>query len=221
MKNVLKIVGFAILGIIILIVLVVGFLFIKNYIESQKPWLEKDYYIHFQSDSELEKKYAGLGNYEVSGKVVKSEDKTVGNIRIWYPSEMDNKQDNYPLIVVTNASNMAALNYEAYFERLASWGFVVVGNDDRQAGQECQPHKLWITCWSKIKIPTVHFMKKLTHKILELPDIHKVVQVQSERSLNTRTAINIKQFLQAVRHMPILHRCGEGTMRQRYPYRGL
>lgn len=134
MKKVLTIVGFVILGIIILIVLVVGFLLIKNHIESQKPWLEKDYYTQFQSDSELEKQYAGLGNYEVSSKVVKSEDKTIGNIRIWYPSEMENKQDKYPLIVVTNASNMAALNYEPYFERLASWGFVVVGNDDRQAG---------------------------------------------------------------------------------------
>lgn len=134
MKRVLKIVGFVILGIIILIVLVVGFLLIKNHIESQKPWLEKDYYTQFQSDSELEKKYAGLGDYKVSGKVVKSEDKTIGNIRIWYPSEMENKQDKYPLIVVTNASNMAALNYEPYFERLASWGFVVVSNNDRQAG---------------------------------------------------------------------------------------
>ena len=44
MKKILKIVGIVIFGIIILIVLVVGFLLIKNYIDSQKPWLEKDYY---------------------------------------------------------------------------------------------------------------------------------------------------------------------------------
>lgn len=134
MKKGLKIMGLVIFGIIILIVLVVGFLLIKNYIDSQKSWLEKDYYTKFPSDSELEKKYAGLGNHEVSSKVVKSEDKTISNIHIWYPSEMENKQDKYPLIGVTNASNMAALNYEPYFERLASWGFIVVGNDDRQAG---------------------------------------------------------------------------------------
>ncbi len=131
MKKVLKIVGIVILGMIILIVLVVGFLLMKNYIDSQKPWLAKDYYTQFQSDSELEKKYAGLGDYEVSVMAVKSEDKSIGNIRIWYPSEMENR---YPLIVVVNGSNTAALNYEPYFERLASWGFVVVGNDDRQAG---------------------------------------------------------------------------------------
>lgn len=134
MKKGLKIVGLVILGLIILIVLVVIFLLIKNYINSQKPWLEKDYYTKFRSDSELEKKYAGLGIYEVSSEVVKSEDKTIGNIRIWYPSEMKNSQDNYPMVVVVNGSNTAALNYEAYFERLASCGFIVVGNDDRQSG---------------------------------------------------------------------------------------
>lgn len=113
MRKVLKIVGIVILGMIILIVLVVSFLLMKNYIDSQKPWLAKDYYTQFQSDSELEKKYAGLGDYEVSVMAVKSEDKSIGNIRIWYPSEMENR---YPLIVVVNGSNTAALNYEPYFE---------------------------------------------------------------------------------------------------------
>lgn len=134
MKKVLKIVGLVILVIIISIVLIAGFLLIKNHIDSWKPWLKKDYYNQFQSDSELEKKYAGLGGYEVSSEAVKSEDKTIGNIRIWYPSEMKNSQDDYPMVVVVNGSNTAALNYEAYFERLASWGFIVVGNDDRQSG---------------------------------------------------------------------------------------
>lgn len=134
MKKVLKIVGFLILGMIGLIILIVGGLFIKNYIDSQKPWLAQDYYAQFQSASEIERKYAGLGDYAVSSEIVKSEDKAIGNIRIWYPSELESSQSEYPLIVVTNASNMAALNYEPYFERLSSWGFIVVGNDDRQSG---------------------------------------------------------------------------------------
>ena len=87
MRKVMKIVGLVILAIVILIVLAAGFLLTKNYIDSQKPWLENDYYTQFWSDSELEKKYAGLGGYEVSREVVQSEDKTIGNIRIWYPSE--------------------------------------------------------------------------------------------------------------------------------------
>ena len=48
MRKVLKIVGIVILGMIILIVLVVSFLLMKNYIDSQKPWLAKDYYTQFQ-----------------------------------------------------------------------------------------------------------------------------------------------------------------------------
>ena len=134
MRKVMKIVGLVILAIVILIVLAAGFLLTKNYIDSQKPWLENDYYTQFWSDSELEKKYAGLGGYEVSREVVQSEDKTIGNLRIWYPSEMKHSQDDYPMIVVVNGSNTAALNYGPYFERLASWGFIVVGNDDRQSG---------------------------------------------------------------------------------------
>lgn len=134
MKRGLKIVGIVILVIVVLIVLVVGFSQIKNYIHSQKPWLDEDYYTQFHSDSPLEKKYAGLGGYEVSNKVIKSEDKAIGNIRIWYPTELESKTEKYPVVFVTNGSNTAALNYEPCFERLASWGFIVVGNDDRQTG---------------------------------------------------------------------------------------
>ena len=133
-KRGLKIVGFVIMGIVILFVLLVGCLLIKNYVASKKPWLEKDYYTAFQSDSALEKRYAGIGSYDVSNAVIKYDDDTIKNIRIWYPAELDNTEEKYPFIIVANASNTAALNYEPYFERLASWGFIVVGNDDRQAG---------------------------------------------------------------------------------------
>ena len=133
-KRGLNIVGFVIMGIVILFVLLVGCLLIKNYVASKKPWLEKDYYAAFQSDSALEKKYAGIGSYDVSNAVIKYDDDTIKNIRIWYPAELDNTEEKYPFIIVANASNTAALNYEPYFERLASWGFIVVGNDDRQAG---------------------------------------------------------------------------------------
>ena len=47
MKKILKIVGLVILGMIIFIALAVVFLLIKNYIDSQQPWLEKDYYTQF------------------------------------------------------------------------------------------------------------------------------------------------------------------------------
>lgn len=107
---------------------------IKNYVDSRKSSMKDDYYMDFESDASLEKKYAGLGSYEVSSLVLKSDDKTIRNIRIWYPTELESSGQSYPLITVTNASNTAALNYMPFFQRLASWGFIVAGNDDRQAG---------------------------------------------------------------------------------------
>ena len=117
----------------IVVILLVAFT-IKNHFDSLKPHLADDYYTEFKSDYELEKKYAGLGSYEVANIDYDAGDKKIDKYRVWYPKELESKQQEYPLIVITNASNVAALNYEPYFKRLASWGFIVAGNEDRQAG---------------------------------------------------------------------------------------
>ena len=117
----------------VIVVALVG-LTLKSHYDSLKPQLADDYYTKFESDSVLEKKYAGLGNYEVNNIDFYADDKKIDKFRVWYPKELESKNQEYPLIVITNASNVAALNYEPYFERLASWGFIVAGNEDRQAG---------------------------------------------------------------------------------------
>lgn len=134
MKKTLKVVGVMALCIIVLIIVFLGFLFVKNYIDSMKPYYKDDYYTAIKTDSELEKKYSGLGEYEVADEKYKSDNKSIKEYRIWYPTELKNNDKKYPLIMVTNASNTAALNYEPFFKRLASWGFIVAGNEDRQAG---------------------------------------------------------------------------------------
>lgn len=134
MGKVLKKILIAIAVIIgVLLVVLVG-LMIKSHFDSLKPQLADDYYTEFKSDYELEKKYAGLGSYEVVNKDFDANDKKIGKYRVWYPKELETTDQEYPLIIITNASNLAALNYEPYFMRLASWGFIVAGNEDRQAG---------------------------------------------------------------------------------------
>ena len=54
---------------------------------------------------------------------------------MWYPKELKNENKKYPMIIVVNASNVAAFKYEPFFKRIASWGFVVVGNEDSQTGK--------------------------------------------------------------------------------------
>ena len=134
MKKVMKILGIVVLCIIICIIALVAVLMVKNYFDSKKPLLSDDYYTNFKSDSELEKKYSGKGDFTILSVTYKSDNKSIGNLRIWYPSEMENGTKTYPLIVVANGSNTPALIYQPYFERLASWGFVVIGNDDKQTG---------------------------------------------------------------------------------------
>ncbi|WP_139650570.1 alpha/beta hydrolase [Raoultibacter phocaeensis] len=134
MSNAVKIALAVLVGIIGLVVLLGAVVLVKNQIESRTPWLADDYYAKFQSDMDIEKRYAAFGSHDISHLVVKSDDAAIGNIRIWFPSELKHSTLEYPVVVVANASNMAALNYEPFFERLASWGFIVVGNDDRQAG---------------------------------------------------------------------------------------
>ncbi len=130
MKKVLKIIGIVVLILIILLVI----LSIKGYIESQKPVYEDDYYKDFQSNEELETKYSKLGNYEVSYEEHESENSSIKKIRIWYPKELENNNQEYPMIIVVNASGVPAFRYEPFFKKLASWGFIVVGNEDGQTG---------------------------------------------------------------------------------------
>ena len=134
MGKVLKKIIIAIAVMIGAAVAVLVALMIKSHFDSLKPHLTGDYYTDFKSDYELEKKYAGLGSYEVANADYDAGDKKIGKYRVWYPKELESNHQKYPLIVITNASNVAAMNYEPYFQRLASWGFIVAGNEDRQAG---------------------------------------------------------------------------------------
>ena len=128
--KVLKIIGIIVLVIVILFML----LLITNYIDSRRPYYKDNYYEDFKSDATLEKKYAGLGNFEVSNVDYKSNNKSIDKFRIWYPTELEKNNKTYPTIIVVNASNTRAMNYEPFFKRLASWGFIVVGNEDSGAG---------------------------------------------------------------------------------------
>ena len=111
------------------------FLYIKAQFPSGKDTeITEGYYKKFTSEAELEMKYSRLGDYEVSYTEMPSENKSIGKIRFWYPAELEKNNNNYPLIMVVNASGTPAASYEPFFERLASWGFVVVGNEDPQTG---------------------------------------------------------------------------------------
>lgn len=84
----------------------------------------------------IEKKYAGLGQYTVANQTFSAGKNNRFTQKIWYPQSLSqNLEQNktYPLVIMANGSGSTFGNYEAVFAHLASWGFVVIGNDNKSS----------------------------------------------------------------------------------------
>lgn len=81
----------------------------------------------------IEKRYMQNGSFAVSSQTFASGKQAYANYKIWYPSEMTNSGKQYPLVIMANGTGITFDKYEPVFEHLASWGFIVVGNDDKSA----------------------------------------------------------------------------------------
>lgn len=108
------------------------FVVAKVWWSNRQPLVAEGYYQATVSGGELERQYTGRGKYELSKLVFDETDDAMGSIYVWMPqSEAPSPR---PIIIIVNGSNAIASRCEPFFERLASWGFVVVGNDDPMAG---------------------------------------------------------------------------------------
>ena len=138
MKNVLKILGIVVLALVIVLAAFLAYVQYKNWKTLNTPILPDDYYKAFAetfpTGGKLEGYYVGQGGYEVEHLEYKSDNKSIGTIRIYYPAGLRSSGKQYPAVMVVNGSNTPAKIYLPFFQRLASWGFVVVGTDDPQAG---------------------------------------------------------------------------------------
>lgn len=134
MKKLMKIV-LIVLG-VVLILFIAVFLYIKSMLPNGggNNDITEGYYERFESDAPLEKRYANPGSFKTSYTEFASDNESIGKVRIWYPAELESGERSWPMIMVVNASGTPASSYEPFFSRLASWGFVVVGNEDGQTG---------------------------------------------------------------------------------------
>ena len=134
MKRVLKIV--LILVVILLVLGVAAFQYIKSMMPNGdgNNDIVEGYYLNFKSDAPLEMKYSQPGDYTTAYTEFSSDNESIGKIRVWYPADLETGDMAWPMIIVVNASGTPAASYEPFFPRLASWGFIVVGNEDGQTG---------------------------------------------------------------------------------------
>ena len=122
MKKMLKVIGIIILVIIVLVVLFFVY-------ASTKQAVPKKYETEVETGGNIEAKYIAHGNYEVKY----TEQGALENYKkyeIYYPSELENNNKKYPVIVVNNGTGIKGSRAKAMFEHFASWGFIVIGNEE-------------------------------------------------------------------------------------------
>lgn len=126
MKLVLKITGIAVLSIVILAFGLLLYL-------STRPAVPNNYTKTVKTVSEIEAKYLAMGNSDIK-YMQESADEPIKKYEIYYPAELETSGKTYPAVVFVNGSGIPGSKYKALFRHLASWGFIVVGNEDPNAG---------------------------------------------------------------------------------------
>lgn len=120
-----------ILGIIILIpiVLILVLLIILSLISA----VPKDYTETTQTGGKIEAKYLKKGEDKVK-KTKAAGSELPKNYYIYYPEKLSNSAEKFPAVVILNGTGILPQKYPALFEHLASWGFIVIGNDNPSSG---------------------------------------------------------------------------------------
>lgn len=120
--KILRMIGIVLLCIIALVVI---FLFWN----SHRQVVGQNYPTKIKTGGVIEQTYAQYGTYEVSY----FEQDVMENYKkyeIWYPAKMTNSKETYPVIVINNGTGMRASRSKASYGRLASWGFIVIANEE-------------------------------------------------------------------------------------------
>lgn len=82
----------------------------------------------------LEAKYLTHGEFDVSF-IEEETEETWEKYLAYYPTELEQSDRIWPVIVMVNGSGVLASNYPAVFQHYASWGFVVIGNEHDSSWQ--------------------------------------------------------------------------------------
>lgn len=90
------------IALIIIAVIVIGIVAIIL-IASHR---EANYYKYTEAVGEIEKKYTALGDKEVSYKEYNADDDVIGKYAVWYPSELENNNNKYPVVIFANGNTI-------------------------------------------------------------------------------------------------------------------
>ena len=100
---------------------------------SLTPAVPNRYEKTTETGGEIEGQYMKAGTLKVTRRTEPAP-KPLKKFEIYYPAELPESGEKYPLVLFVNGSGIPASKYKALFRHLASWGFIVAGNEDPSAG---------------------------------------------------------------------------------------
>ena len=124
----MKFIKFILIVVCIIAVCLVSLVGCFSWLESS-PMVPLDYVDTVKTGGDIEAKYIKKGSFEIAYFEEKTND-SLKKYEIYYPKELETTEKKYPVVVFTNGTGVAASKYVALFEHLASWGFVVIGNEE-------------------------------------------------------------------------------------------
>ena len=99
---------------------------------NSKSVLKDDYYNHLETNGKIEKEYTKLGPYQTTSfTFFKSNIEKLKQFIVCCPNTFDKK---LPLVIFVNGTGIIGSRYLPLFHHLASYGFIVAGNDDEMSG---------------------------------------------------------------------------------------
>ncbi len=120
--------------VLIIILILVAIITVLYLWADNAPVLHKGYNKEIKTGGDIEYKYLQNGKYETSKTTIK-EEKPIKKYTIYYPTELKSDDKKYPMILIINGTGGKATKYEPLLEQLSSWGFIVVGTQDKGTGK--------------------------------------------------------------------------------------
>lgn len=106
-----------------------------SFVSSCGGFVPQDYTVTVSSGGAVEARYLAIGPDSVTHVEVMSPDTAISRYTIWYPVRLATAvNERFPAVVMVNGTGVLASRYPALFRHLASWGFVVAGNEDPSTG---------------------------------------------------------------------------------------
>lgn len=95
---------------------------------TNQPAVAADYTKKVKTGGEIEAVYLADGDYETAS-VTQTALQEFGKYQIYYPSELETTEKQYPVVVFANGTGVPVSKYKALLKHMASWGFIAISTE--------------------------------------------------------------------------------------------